>query len=98
MSFDIPQQNNKPEASQTSIDFEKAAIEFAMKQKQYALDEVNRKYPEAKIPIHLVEGDEINGYKVKGEALEEYAKIQDLAYRKPQDKIEENSENMYRRN
>jgi hypothetical protein len=96
MSFEIPQQNNKPELQKT-MNFEDAAIEFALKQKQQALDEINKKYPEAKIPIHLVEGDEINGYKVKGESLEEYAKLQDSVYGKPQDKIEEKEDNMYHR-
>ncbi|MFA7191910.1 MAG: hypothetical protein WC089_01235 [Candidatus Paceibacterota bacterium] len=98
MSFEIPKPNIKPEAAQTTMNFDQAAIEFAMKQKQKALDEINNKYPEAKIPMHLVDGDEINGYKVKGESLEEYAKSQDLIYGKPQGKIEEKEDNLYHRN
>ncbi|MBP6931420.1 MAG: hypothetical protein KBD48_03700 [Candidatus Pacebacteria bacterium] len=97
MSFEIPKTNINPEVK-TTADFEGAAIEFALKQKQQALDDVNKRYPEAKIPIHLVEGDEINGYKVKGESLEEYAKSQDLIYGKPQGKIEEKEDNLYHRN
>lgn len=98
MSFEIPKTNIKPEASQTTMNFEDAAADFALKQKEHALDQINKKYPEAKIPIHLVEGDEINGYTVKGEPIEEYAKSQDSIYSKTDDKTEEYKDQMYHRN
>lgn len=91
MAFETPKIHTNVE-SQTSIDFEKAAIEFALKQKQKALDEINKKYPEAKVPIGIVEGDDINGYKVKGEDLEEYAKGQDNLYGRPDGKVDRNNE------
>ncbi len=39
------------------------------------LDEINHKYPNAGIIPDIVEGDQINGYTVKGQPLEEYAKF-----------------------
>ncbi len=100
MSFEIPKPNIKPEAAQTTMNFDQAAIEFAMKQKQKALDEINNKYPEAKVPIHIVEGDEINGYKVKGESLEKYAIDQNDFYKRleDQDKNEDREDVKYGRN
>lgn len=97
MSFEIPKQEIKKDP-QIHLNFEDAAADFALKQKEDYLDFINSKYSEAKIPIHLVEGDEINGYTVKGESLEEYARSQHELYSKSGDKTEEYKDNMYARN
>ena len=48
---------------------------------QKVLNDIDIKYPHAKINPSIVEGDKVNGYFVKNETLEEYAKSLNELYR-----------------